>query len=179
MKINLETEDFATADTGLESVLERRMDIIGQNGNEGLHYVSDGHSHKEVISGTEQAYYWDNTRTQKDVREIDVKDAEEIDYKVLKAHKRKGQPVTLGVLAYFPDAIKYVAQVSKAGNDQHHPEKELHWDRAKSTDELDALARHLIDHTVDPVDDDGMYHLGKVAWRALAALQKYLENTKS
>ena len=151
----------------------------GLEGGKSTRYVSDGQSHKEVISGTESAYYWDNTRTQKDVREIDVKNAEEIDYKVLKAHKRKGQPVALGVLAYFPDAIKYVAQVSKAGNDQHHPEKELHWDRAKSTDELDALARHLIDHTVNPVDDDGMYHLGKVAWRALAALQKYLENTKS
>lgn len=176
MKIQETDYDFDEAfDTGLE----KRMDIIGQNGNDGLHYVSDGHNHKEVISGTESAYYWDNTRTQKDVREIDVKDDEEIDYKVLKAHKRKGQPVALGVLAYFPDAIKYVAQVSKAGNDQHHPEKELHWDRSKSTDELDALARHLIDHTVDPVDDDGMYHLGKVAWRALAALQKYLENTKS
>ena len=176
MKIDTTDYDFDEAfDTGLE----KRMDIIGQNGNDGLHYESDGHIHREVISGTESAYFWDNTRVQESLKDIEVEDAEEIDYKVLKAHKRKGQPVTLGVLAYFPDAIKYVAQVSKAGNDQHHPDKELHWDRSKSTDELDALARHLIDHTVDPVDDDGIYHLGKVAWRALAALQKYLENTKS
>lgn len=176
MKIDTTDYDFDEAfDTGLE----KRMDIIGQNGNDGLHYESDGHSHKEIVSGTESAYFWDNTRVQESLKDIEVEDAEEIDYKVLKAHKRKGQPVTLGVLAYFPDAIKYVAQVSKAGNDQHHPDKELHWDRSKSTDELDALARHLIDHTVDPVDDDGIYHLGKVAWRALAALQKYLENTKS
>lgn len=92
------------------------------------------------------------------------------------AEKRKATPVFSGVLSYFPDAVKYVSQVSKAGNDQHHPDKPLHWDRAKSTDELDALARHLVDHSVNPMDTDGMLHLGKVAWRALAMLQKYLEN---
>jgi hypothetical protein len=92
------------------------------------------------------------------------------------AEKRKATPVFSGVLSYFPDAVKYVSQVSKAGNDQHHPDKPLHWDRAKSTDELDALARHLVDHSVNPMDTDGMLHLGKVAWRALAMLQKYLED---
>jgi hypothetical protein len=92
------------------------------------------------------------------------------------AKDRKDTPVALGVLKYFPNAIKYVARVSKAGNDQHHPDKPLHWDRAKSTDELDALSRHLIDHMVEPVDTDGMLHLGKVAWRALAALEKHLED---
>jgi hypothetical protein len=89
---------------------------------------------------------------------------------------RKSQPVFSGVLAYFPDAIKYVSQVSKAGNDQHHKDKPLHWDRNKSTDDIDALSRHLIDHSVNPIDDDGILHLGKVCWRALATLQKYLEN---
>lgn len=91
------------------------------------------------------------------------------------AELRKGTPVYSGVLKYFPKAIKYVSQVSKAGNDQHHPDKPLHWDRSKSQDETDALARHLIDHSIDPVDTDGMLHLGKVAWRALAALEKHLE----
>lgn len=89
---------------------------------------------------------------------------------------RKSQPVFSGVLSYFPDAIKYVSQVSKAGNEQHHKDKPLHWDRNKSTDDIDALSRHLIDHSVNPIDDDGILHLGKVAWRALATLQKYLEN---
>ena len=51
----------------------------------------------------------------------------------------------------------------------------LHWDRSKSGDELDALTRHLLDHSINPVDDDGVLHLTKVAWRALAALQKELE----
>lgn len=95
------------------------------------------------------------------------------------AADRKATPVFTGVLKYFPLALKEVAKCSQAGNDQHHPDKPLHWDRAKSGDELDALTRHLIDHSLDPIDTDGMLHLTKVAWRALAALQKHLENEKS
>ena len=92
-----------------------------------------------------------------------------------KAKERKETPVFSGVLAYFPLALKEVSKASKAGNDQHNPNTPLHWDRSKSGDELDALTRHLIDHSIDPVDDDGVLHLTKVAWRALAALQKELE----
>ena len=66
------------------------------------------------------------------------------------------------------------AKVSLADNEQHHPDKPLHWDKSKSTDHLDALARHLVD--ADKVDDHGLLHLGKVAWRSLAALQDKLEN---
>tara|TARA_Y100000004_G_C8729397_1_gene333659 strand:- start:229 stop:564 length:336 start_codon:yes stop_codon:yes gene_type:complete len=87
---------------------------------------------------------------------------------------RKKIPVYSGVLNYFPDAIREVAKVSYAGNEQHHPGKPLHWDRAKSTDELDALSRHLIQ--AGTIDDDGMRHSAKVAWRALANLQKEIEN---
>lgn len=89
---------------------------------------------------------------------------------------RKGMPVFTGVLKYFPDALKEVSRCSHAGNEQHHPDKPLHWDKNKSTDNEDALVRHLIDHSQDPVDDDGILHLTKVAWRALASLQIYLEN---
>lgn len=91
---------------------------------------------------------------------------------------RKEIPVYTGVLKYFPDALKYVSEISKAGNDQHHPDKPLHWDKAKSNDHEDALVRHLLDHSKQLIDDDGYLHLGKVAWRALAALQIYLENAK-
>jgi hypothetical protein len=91
---------------------------------------------------------------------------------------RKGMPIYSGVLKYFPDALKEVSKASKAGNDQHHPDKPLHWDKAKSNDNEDALVRHLIDHSVNPVDDDGVLHLTKVAWRALASLQIFLENNK-
>lgn len=94
----------------------------------------------------------------------------------MNAEQRKGHPVFTGVLKYFPDAIMEVAKVSLAGNQQHHPDKPLHWDRAKSTDELDALARHLID--AGSVDTDGQLHSAKVAWRALANLQKELEARK-
>jgi len=89
------------------------------------------------------------------------------------AQERKNTPIFSGVLMYFPDAIKEVAKCSKAGNDQHHKDKPLHWDRSKSGDELDALTRHLMD--AGTLDTDGVRHSAKVAWRALANLQKELE----
>ena len=90
-----------------------------------------------------------------------------------KAKDRKSTPVFSGVLKYFPDAINEVAKRSKIGNDQHNPNKPLHWDRAKSGDELDALTRHLIE--AGTMDDDNVRHSTKVAWRSLANLQKELE----
>jgi len=89
---------------------------------------------------------------------------------------RKKYPVYTGVLKYFPDALMEVSRVSLIGNEQHHAGKPLHWDKTKSTDHLDALTRHLLD--ADKKDDDGMLHLAKVAWRALAALQDRLEKDK-
>jgi len=91
----------------------------------------------------------------------------------LSADQRKQIPVYSGVLNYFPLAIMAVAECSKIGNDQHNPDSPLHWDRSKSGDELDALARHLID--AGTMDTDGVRHSTKVAWRALANLQKELE----
>lgn len=90
------------------------------------------------------------------------------------AQKRKNTPIFSGVLKYFPLAIAEVSRVSLAGNQQHHPGEPLHWDRAKSTDELDALTRHLMD--ASKLDSDGIRHSAKVAWRALANLEKELEN---
>jgi len=86
---------------------------------------------------------------------------------------RKACPVYSGVLKYFPDAIREVAECSLKGNEQHHPGTPLHWDRSKSTDDADALARHLID--AGTLDTDGIRHSAKVAWRALALLQKEVE----
>lgn len=91
----------------------------------------------------------------------------------VEAKNRKDMPVFSGVLKYFPDALLYVSMVSMAGSKQHNPDKPLHWDRSKSGDELDALARHLLD--AGKIDTDGIRHSAKVAWRALANLQKELE----
>lgn len=90
------------------------------------------------------------------------------------AEDRKATPIATGVIDYFPLALAEIARVSKAGNDQHNPGTPLHWDRSKSTDEADALMRHFIERGTR--DTDGIRHSAKMAWRALALLQKELEN---
>jgi len=87
--------------------------------------------------------------------------------------RRKAIPLFEGVFKYFPKALCEVAKCSQAGSEQHHPGQPLHWDRAKSSDEPDALLRHLLQY--DQLDDDGMLHAAKVAWRALALLEKTIE----
>lgn len=77
--------------------------------------------------------------------------------------ERKTYPMYSGLLAYFPHALAAVSNQSYRGNLQHHPDKPLHWDMDKSTDELDALMRHV-------VDEDWVH----VAWRALANLERKL-----
>lgn len=92
------------------------------------------------------------------------------------AKKRKEVPIYSGVLKYFPDAIAAVAELSRIGNEQHNPGQVMFWDRSKSKDEHDALVRHLLE--AGTIDTDGVRHSTKVAWRALAALQKELEINK-
>ena len=89
------------------------------------------------------------------------------------AKERKALPIYSGFIQYFPDAMVAVAELSRIGNDQHNPGKPLHWDRSKSGDELDALTRHLMD--AGKTDVDGIRHSAKVAWRAMANLQKEIE----
>jgi hypothetical protein len=85
------------------------------------------------------------------------------------AQERKAIPVYTGFIKYFPDAIAAVAKVSLMGGIQHGQTPEtLHWDRAKSTDELDALMRHIIDED-----------WAQVAWRAMANLQKKIEEEQN
>jgi len=91
--------------------------------------------------------------------------------------KRKMIPLYSGLIKYFPLALCEVAKVSYKGNAQHNnPDEPIHWDRSKSSDDLDALVRHLFE--ADDIDDDNLYHLAKVAWRSLAALEKKLENER-
>ena len=77
--------------------------------------------------------------------------------------ERKTYPVYSGFLNYFPHAIAAVSHLSYQGNQQHHPDKPLHWDKQKSADELDALMRHVLDEDWE-----------QVAWRALANLERKL-----
>ena len=92
---------------------------------------------------------------------------------------RKEVPLYSGVIKYFPNALKEVAKVSKTGNDQHNPGQPLHWAREKSTDQLDALMRHLVDYANgEEFDIDGMRHLAKICWRSLAQLELDIEKNK-
>lgn len=93
--------------------------------------------------------------------------------KLTDAAQRKTYPIATGVLDYFPKALAEIAHVSYVGNVQHNPDLPLHWDRTKSTDEADALIRHFTERGT--LDTDGLRHTAKVAWRALAMLEKELE----
>jgi hypothetical protein len=86
---------------------------------------------------------------------------------------RKSIPIVSGCLDYFPAALACIAEISRAGNDQHNPGQPLHWARGKSMDHVDCIGRHLLERGT--LDTDGMRHTGKMAWRALALLQEELE----
>lgn len=89
------------------------------------------------------------------------------------AQERKDTPIYHGFIQYFPKAMAEVARLSLAANEQHNPGTKMHWDRSKSGDELEALTRHLVD--AGSLDDDGQRHSAKIAWRAMANLEKELE----
>lgn len=86
---------------------------------------------------------------------------------------RKELPVCTGVLDYFPLAIAAVAHCSMVGNEQHNPGQPLHWAREKSTDEANTCVRHIMQRGT--IDADRVRHSAKAAWRALANLQKEIE----
>ena len=77
--------------------------------------------------------------------------------------ERKTYPIYSGFIRNFPNAIAAVSHLSYKGSKQHHPDKPIHWDKTKSSDELDALMRHMI---------DGEWE--QVAWRAFANLERKL-----
>ena len=95
---------------------------------------------------------------------------------VAEAQARKDTPVYSGFVVYFRLAMEEVARLSKDGNEQHNPGSPLHWDRAKSGDELDALTRHLLDEAAPELQlDEAILCARAVAWRAMANLQKLCE----
>lgn len=89
------------------------------------------------------------------------------------AEKRKQYPIGTILRDYFPDAIAEVAYACYVGSQQHNPGTPTHWDRDKSQDQIDCIARHLIE--AGKIDDDGVRHSAKLATRALMLLQLELE----
>lgn len=90
---------------------------------------------------------------------------------------RKSQPMARGLLDYFPRALAAVSNVSFVANEQHNPGEEMHWAKEKSTDHADCIIRHMVDR--GRVDDDGLRHSAKLAWRALALLETELDDALS
>lgn len=108
---------------------------------------------------------------------------------------RKGFPLLTFLTAYFPDAIEALVRLSIQGNVQHSistpaeqpfflPTDRIAWDRAKSTEELETLMRHLWDHTRakrgvgDLFDTDGHLHIVKALWRAGTEAQRTIERLR-
>ena len=92
--------------------------------------------------------------------------------------ERKQIPIFSGFLSYFPDAVAAVAAHSFQSNEQHNPGEPLHWAREKSTDQLDALARHLTELAMlgeNPRLSVKIQLLKAIVWRAMAELQLTLE----
>ena len=92
--------------------------------------------------------------------------------------ERKEYPIVSGCLDYFRDALLEVSHVSWLGNQKHNPGQPLHWARGKSTDEIDALGRHLAcREQMDKIhpEHEAIEEAAQMAWRSLAFLQKLLE----
>jgi hypothetical protein len=94
----------------------------------------------------------------------------------LTSAERKECAVSSGLFAYFPDALAAVARHSVRANEKHNPGQPLHWSRAKSSDHGDCIGRHALAVAADPdARDDGQPEVVCRAWRALAALQLWIE----
>ena len=83
------------------------------------------------------------------------------------AQARKNIPVYTAFVKYFPDAMVEVAKLSVKGNAQHNTPEKIWWDKSKSTDELDAMLRHML---------EGDW--AAMAWRSLAHLQRVIDQER-
>ena len=92
---------------------------------------------------------------------------------------RSNLPLYSGCFDYFEKALAYVALVSLSGAEKYCGGV-LGWDRSKSTNQLDRIARHLMDiKGRDPSTPQRLRHAGMLAWRALAFLQIELEKAEA
>ena len=134
-----------------------RMNIIAQNGNEGLHYEKCGGDISITCEPIPPL-----------VDALDQRD---------KAAERKATPI-YSAFEFFPDAMWELGKVIAAGQNQWIDGETSSpvWDRSKSNQHMQSLTRHLVDHASgELIDDDGCYHLGKIIWRACAMLQELKE----
>src|SRR5271166_2583239 len=92
---------------------------------------------------------------------------------------RNALPIWDGLMMYFPDVWAEVAKVSVLGNKQHNLGAKLFWNREVSTDHLNKVMRHCLDHGTGTVlDTDGTFHMAKAVWRACAELQLAIETQR-
>ena len=81
------------------------------------------------------------------------------------AEERKQIPVYSAFVRFFPRAIVAVTKMSMEGQRQHNANGDsIKWIRSASSDDKDALMRHVLEED-----------WAKVAWRAMAILEKHLE----
>lgn len=95
---------------------------------------------------------------------------------------RKATPMYGGFVAYFPDAMAAVSQLSFSANEVHNPGEPLHWSKEKSSDHKDCCVRHLAESGTYDREADNDYHYlhdVKLAWRAMANLQMILDGGKA
>ena len=124
----------------------------------------------------EGSAFWEAVHTGERTTVRDTIFPVQVDIKEDVDKQRKETPIFSGVLMYFPDAIKEVAQCSFIANEQHNAGEPMHWAKHKSPNHAESLMRHLME--VGTVDTDGIRHATKVAWRSLALLQIEIENGK-
>jgi hypothetical protein len=97
------------------------------------------------------------------------------------AAERKTYPIATGCFQYFPDALAEISHLSYVANEQHNPGEPVHWAKEKSSDEPDAMLRHVMAALKDPeaTDVDGILEVVKVAWRACAWAQRVIEGIEA
>ena len=167
-----------------DEVEVEEFDFMGsfQDAYDYMHEVKRGYNAEVFVNGhslldEESCFREDYTKAGEPVVDGFFKEDVKIGYPEVEFNERKKTPVYTGFVKYFPNAMKEVSRASLVANDQHHEGTPLHWDMEKSSDELDALMRHLIDHASgEDFDDDGIRHLTKVAWRGMAMLERVLTN---
>lgn len=107
--------------------------------------------------------------------------------------QRKMLPILRMIVGYFPKALREVTRVCVANNVRYNPDRkpnDINWARGKSTQQMDSLFRHILEHEVDGLvfeelppevqaacgpGFERVYVLAEAAWRALAALELEIE----